>query len=88
MFSLEKQRCMKVQIFDQNHRLTHLQKCKFFDFLKMPFYSLERLVFSLKHYLEVLPGVFSRETEMHKSSNFGPQSWVNAIPKCKFFDFF
>ena len=43
---------MAVQIFDQNHGLTPLQKCKFFDFLKMTFYSLERLVFSLKHYLQ------------------------------------
>ena len=43
---------MAVQIFDQNHGLTPLQKCKFLDFLKMTFYSLERLVFSLKHYLQ------------------------------------
>ena len=49
---------MKVQIFDESHGLTLLQKCKFFDFLEITFYSLERLVFSLKRYLEVFPGVF------------------------------
>ena len=67
---------MKVQIFDQNHGLTPLQKqifdflqnYKFFDFL--PFYSLERLVLSLKHYLEVFQGVFSIKKEMHESLNF------------------
>ena len=61
---------MEVQIFDESHGLTLLQKCKFFDFLKMTFYSLERLVFSLKRYLEVFPGVFSIKTNMHERSNF------------------
>ena len=58
---------MKVEIFDQNHGLSPLQKCKSFDFLKMTFHSLERLVLSLKHYLEVFQGVFSRKIEMHES---------------------
>ena len=61
---------MKVQIFDPNHGLTPLQNCKFFDFLKMTIYSLERLVFSLKRYLQVFQGVFSRKTEMDETSNF------------------
>ena len=67
---------MKVTILDQNHGLTPLQKCKFCKnanfstFYKWPFYNLERLFLSLKHYLEVFQGVFSIKTDMHKSSNF------------------
>ena len=68
---------MKVQIFHQNHGLTPLQKCIFFSFWKWRFYSLERLILSLKHYLEVFQGVFSKKTEMHENSNFWPKLWVN-----------
>ena len=50
-------------------------------FWKWPFYSLERLVFSLKHYLDVFQGVFSIKTDMQESSDFWPKSWVN--PFCK-----
>ena len=60
---------MKVQIFDENHGLTPCPKMRIFDFLKMTFYSLERLLFSLKRYLEVFPGVFSITTNMHEISN-------------------
>ena len=60
---------MKVQIFDENHGLTPFEKMQIFDFLKMTFYSLERLLFSLKRYLEVFPGVFSITTNMHEISN-------------------
>ena len=60
---------MKVQIFDENHGLTPLAKMQIFDFLKMTFYSLESLLFSLKRYLQVFPGVFSIKTNMHEISN-------------------
>ena len=65
---------MKVQIFDQNHGLTPMKKRKFFDFWKWPFYILERMVFPLKHYLEVFPGVFAIKINMHEISNFWPKS--------------
>ena len=49
------------------------------------FYSLERLVLSLKHYLEVFQSVFSIKTDMHESSNFEPKSWVNPFAKMQIF---
>ena len=62
---------MKVQIFDQNDGLTPFEKMQIFRLFENDlFYSLERLIFSLKHYLEVFPGVFSIKTNMHESSNF------------------
>ena len=60
---------MKVQIFGENHGLTPFAKMEIFDFLKMTFYSLERLFFSLKRYLQVFLGVFSIKTNMHEISN-------------------
>ena len=60
---------MKVQIFGENHGLTPFAKMQLFDFLKMTFYSLERLLFSLKRYLQVFLGVFSIKTNMHEISN-------------------
>ena len=71
---------MKVQIFDEN-------QYKFFDFLKMTFYSLERLLFSLKRYLEVFPGVFSIKTNMHEISNLCQNHGLTPLENCKFFDF-
>ena len=79
---------MKVELFNQNHGLTPLQKLKFFEFLKMTFYSLERLVLSLKHYLEVFQGVFSIKTDMHGSSIFLPKSLVNPFAKMHIFCLF
>ena len=61
---------MKVQIFDQNHGLTRFAKMQIFRLFENDLDSLERLVFSLKHYLEVFPGVFSIKTNMHESSKF------------------
>ena len=62
-----------------------MQKWKFFDFWKWPFYLLERMVFSLKHYLEVFPGVFGIKTNMHESLNVWPKSWVNPFAKMQIF---
>ena len=55
--------------FCLNHGLTPFAKMQIFDFLKMTFYSLERLLFSLKRYLQVFLGVFSIKTNMHEISN-------------------
>ena len=52
------------------------KNANFSTFWKWPSYSLERLVFSLKHYLEVFAGVFSIQTNMRESSNFWPKSWI------------
>ena len=87
MFSLEKQTCIKVTIFDQNHGLTLCKNANFSTFWKWLFYSLERLFLSLKHYLEVFQRVFSIKTDMHESYHFWPKSWVNPLQKFKFFDF-
>ena len=38
----------KLQLFDQNHGPTHLEKCKFGVFLNRCFHDPERLVFSTK----------------------------------------
>ena len=61
------------------------KNANFLDFLKMTFYSLERLLFSLKRYLEVFPGVFSIKTNMHEISNLWPKSWVNPFAKMQIF---
>ena len=60
----------------------------FLLFQKKPFYSLKRLVFSLKHYLQLFQGVFSIKTDMHESSNFEPKPSVNPFAKMQIFRLF
>ena len=48
----------KVLLFDQNHGLTPLQKCKFFDFLKMTFLQFRKVGFVSKTLFRSIPRCF------------------------------
>ena len=55
---------MKVQIFDQNHGLTPLQKCKFFDFLKMIFLQFRKAGFLSKTLLKSIARCFLKKNRL------------------------
>ena len=66
--------------FFQNHGLTSLEKCQFFDFLKFFFYSLKRCFFLLKYRKRRFPGLYCLKKKLEKwkfldqSHGFGKMS--------------
>ena len=76
---------------DQNHGLTPLQKCQFFDFLnflllqrrKVFFWSRisSRRFFVLEYHKRHLPGLYCLKKHLEKWNVFGPKPWVNPFGK-------
>ena len=78
-----------MAILDQNHGLTSLEKCQFFDFLNcFCFYSLERRVFVVKYRKRHFPGLYCLKKESRKNCHFGPKPWVNVFGKMSIFRLF
>ena len=73
-----------MAIFGQNHWLTRLKKCEFFNFLNFFFYSLERRFFILEYRKRHFPGLYCLKKKLKK--------WLfldktMALKKCQTFDF-
>ena len=66
---------------DQNHGLTPLVKCQFFDFFNFLFYSLARGFFVLEYLKRNFPGLYWLYKKRLKMANFGPTLWVNPFGK-------
>ena len=77
-----------MAIFDQNHGLTTLEKCQFFDFLNFFFLKPVRRLFVLEYRKRHFPGLYCEKKKVEKMAIFGPKLWVNPSGKCQFFDFF
>ena len=78
---------MKVQIFYQNHRLTPLQKCKFFDFFKMTFLLFKKAGFLFKTLLKSIARCFLKRNRCMTVQIFDQNHGLTPLQKCKFFDF-
>ena len=79
----------KFTFFDQNHRLTPLEKCKFCDFfLNRCFYSLERLVLYLERHQTLLFGLLLLKRKNAKADyNFYKSDGLTPLQKWEFCDF-
>ena len=72
----------KWPILDQNHGLTLLEKCQFFDFLNLCFYSLERCFLVLEYRKRLFPGLYCLRKELLEKwpfldQNYGLTLWEN-----------
>ena len=54
---------------DQNHGLTLLEECQFFDFLSFLFYSLERRFFDLEYRKKHFPNLYCLKTKGWKNGH-------------------
>ena len=72
----------KWPFLDQNHGLTPFEKCQFFDFLDVFFYSLERCFFVVEYRKRHFPGLYCLKKICWKNGQFfsktmGSPLWKN-----------
>ena len=60
----------KWPIFEQNHGLTRLEKCQFFDVLTCCFYCLERRFFVLEYHKTHFRGRYCLKKKHAKMASF------------------
>ena len=84
----KKKQLKKWPFLDQNHGLTPLEKCQFFDFLNFFFYSLERRFFTLEYDKRHFLAYIAYKKKVEKMAIFGPKPWVNAFGKMSIFQLF
>ena len=68
--SPQKKSLKKWPFLDQNQRLTPLEKCQFFDFLNISFFSLNRRFFVLEYRKAYFPSLYCLKKESWKNGNF------------------
>ena len=78
----------KWPFLDQNHVLTPLEKCQFFNVLNVLFYSLERRFFALKYRNRHFTGLYCLKKKVGKMAIFGLKPWVNAFGKVSIYRLF
>ena len=78
----------KWPFLDQNNGLTPLEKCQFFNFLNLFFYSLERRFVVLEYRKGHFPMLYCRKKKDGKMAIFGPKPWVNPFGKMSIFRLF
>ena len=73
---------------DQNHTLTPLEKCQFFDFLNFLILYPERRFFVLEYHKRHFPGLYYQKRKSWKKLAFLNQNHgLTPLEKCQFFDF-
>ena len=71
----------KWPFLDQNHGLTTVGKCQFFDFLNFLFFWPRKELFALEYRERHFPGLYCLNKKVSKMAIFGPKRWVNPFGK-------
>ena len=83
-----KKKLEKWPFLDQNHGLTPFEKCQFFDFLDVFFYSLERCFFVVEYRKRHFPCLYCLKKICWKNGQFFFQNHgFTRLEKCQFFEF-
>ena len=82
---LKKKKLEKWPFLDQNHGLSPLGKCQFFDCLNFLFLQPRKLLFFLKYGKRHFPGLYCLKKKVGKMAIFGPKPWVNPFGKMSIF---
>ena len=77
----------KCPFLDQNHGLTTLKKCQFFDFLHPFFYSLERCFFVLEYRKRHFTALYCLKKRFQKCPILDQKHGLPPLEKCQFSDF-
>ena len=84
----KKQKLEKWPFLEQNHGLTPLEKCQFFELLIFFFYSQERRFFALEYRKRHFRALYCPTIKVGKMTIFGPKPWVNPFEKMSIFPLF
>ena len=85
----KKKKLEKWPFLEQNHGLTNLEKCQFFNFLNFFFYSLERPFLALEYRKRYFPGLyFLTKRKLEKWPFLDQNHGLTLLEKCQFFQFF
>ena len=85
LYSLRKTKLEKWPFLNQNHGLTPLKKCQFFDFLNFLF--LEKRFFVLENHKRHFPGPHFLQKKLGKWPFLDQNHGVTDLEKCQFLDF-
>ena len=75
----------KCPFLHQNHGLTPLEKCQFFNFWTCCFYSLQRRFLVLEYRNKHFLGLYWLKEKVGKIAIFAPKPWVNHFGKMSIF---
>ena len=82
-----KKKLEKWPFLDQNHGLTPLEKCQFFEFSTSFFYSLERRFFVLEYRKRYFPGLYcAKEKKLEKWPFLDQNHGLTPLEKYQFFN--
>ena len=85
----KKKKFEKWPFLDQNHGLTRLEKCQFFDFWNFLFLKPREAFFSLLEYRkEYFPELHCLKKKVGKMAIIEPKPWVNPFGKMSIFRLF
>ena len=89
LYCLRKKKGEKWPFLDQNHGLTTLEKCQFFDFLNFLFLQPRKAFFRFRISSKTFSWpILPKKTQVGKMAFFGPKPWVNPFGKMSIFRFF
>ena len=75
----------KMAIFGPKPWVNPLEKCQFFDFLNLFFYSIERCFLVLEYRKRHFFGLYFLTKNVEKMAIFGPKAWANPFGKMSIF---
>ena len=79
----------KWPLMAQNHGLTPLEKCQYFDALNFFFVlAIKSVLFFLGHHRTHFPSLYCQKIKGGKMAVFGPKQWTNPFGKMTIFRFF
>ena len=78
----------KWPFLDQNHGLTPLEKCQFFDFFNLLFLQSRKTIFVLEYRKRHFSGLHCLNKKVGKMAIFGPNPWLNPFGKMSIFRVF
>ena len=81
----KKKKLKKWPFLDQNHEVTPLEKCQFFDILHFFFYCLEGRFCVLEYRKRHFPILYCLKKKVGKMAILGPKPWVNPVGKMSSF---
>ena len=75
-----------MAILDQNHGLTPLKKCEFFDFLNFLFLYPRKAFFVLEYRKRHFPCIYCLKKKVWKNGHLWTKTMEKPLEKCQFFD--
>ena len=85
----KKKKLERGLFLDENHGLTPLQKCQFFDFFELLvfIYSLERVFFVVEYRKRHFSALYYIKKKLKKGPFLDQNHGLTPLEKCQFFDF-